>query len=179
MTPAAILTRILLVTALLAGVYAAFRHYENLVSDLADARNDLVRTEKALEVAIEAANAEREDHERSMQLLAGRQRRAGELEQERNRYAQLLADAQRDPVARQWLDADVPRAVWCGLRRRPAGVDCNPLGPGDPARPPVGMDPGARTAGHHGLRLDYLLAEPRSSPGGLQRGQGHLARVGG
>lgn len=179
MTSAAILTRILLVVALVAGVYAGFRHYEDLVADLADTRNDLAKTNAALEVAIDAATAEREDHERSMQLLAGRQRRAATLEQERNHYAQLLADAQRDPVARQWLDADVPRAVWCGLRRRPEGVDCNSIGPSDPARPPAGGDAGARTAGAHRLRLDYLLASPRGSPGVLQRRQGHLARVGG
>ena len=179
MTPAAILTRILLVAALVAGVYAAFRHYEDLVGDLADTRNNLTRTEKALEVAIDAATAEREDHERSMQLLAGRQRQAATLAKERDHYAQLLANAQRDPVARQWLDADVPRAVWCGLRNRPPGVDCNPVSPGDPARTAPGGDAQPRTAGHHGLRLDYLLASPRGRPGQLQRGQGDLARVGG
>ena len=178
MTPAAILTRILLVAALVAGVYAGFRHYEDLVSDLADTRNDLAKTAAALDVAIDAAEAEREDHERSMQLLAGRQRRAATLAKERDHYAQLLADAQRDPVARQWLDTDVPRAVWCGLRNRPAGVDCNPVSPGDPARSAPGGDAQPRTAGHHGLRLDHLLASHRGRPGQLQRGQGDPARVG-
>lgn len=178
LAPTAILTRILIVTALAAGVYAAFRHYEDLVGDLADTRTDLAKTAAALDVAIDAATAEREDHERSMQLLAGRQRRADTLAKERDHYAQLLADAQRDPVARQWLDTDVPRAVWCGLRNRPAGVDCNPVGPGDPARTAPGGDAQPRTAGHDRLRLDYLLASHRGRPGQLQRGQRDLARVG-
>ena len=172
MNPQALLLRIGLglglVAAISIGAWIAWNHYTGLITDLATTRIELDRADRALEVAIGAAEAEREDRLRVDQLLAGRQVAINQLGKDLADYAQKLNDANRDPAARQWLDAPVPRGVWCGLHQRPAAVDCDQ----DRAREPAGAA-GARhadagAAGRDWLRLDRVFASARGGARELQ-----------
>lgn len=167
-TAVRVIVGLAIVAAVGAGVTAAWRHYESLVADLATARADLEKTDRALEVAIGAAEAERADRARVDGLLADRRRAADRLQRERDEYVQKLNDANRDPAARQWLDADVPRAVWCSLQQRPAAVDCDQGRGADPAGGAAGRHAGTGAARGDGLRIDRVLASARGGAGELQ-----------
>ena len=157
------------IAALVGGLWAAWNHYESLVADNA-------RLEVSLSAATNAAKEQSEenarliaDQARTYGILAKRNQAAKTAQKEADRYAQLLNDARRDPVALQWLDAVVPRAVWCGLRERPAGVNCDQNGKGAPAVGPDGGDGKPKTVDSGRLRLAFVLSEVGSGIGELQR----------
>lgn len=109
------------------------------------------------------------DAARTDALLAARTQTANAAISEKRRYEDLLAKAQMDPAARAWLDARIPDPVWCGLRERPAGVDCHEDGKGAAPGGPGGGDPKPKTAQPDRLRLDHVLAGAGSGPRLVQR----------
>ncbi len=169
LAPAAILMRLALVAALAAGVWAFWHHYTGLIAERA-------RLEAAFADAVQAFDDESASHEatraeaaRTGALLAKRTTIANQHAEEARRYEKLLADARRDPAAMQWLDAPVPRAVWCGLRNRPEGVDCNENGKGAPPAGPAGRDAKPQADRLDRLRLAHVLATPGIGADQLQR----------
>jgi hypothetical protein len=168
----------LLIVALCAGVWAFWRHYEGLVADKATAEIALVEANGALDQEKAEHEAAKAENARLDALQANRGRVANQLKKERDYYADKLAKAMLDPEARKWLDADVPRAVWCGMRQRPEGVVCDEDGKGLPANQLDGRDTHPNSARQDRLRLEYVLAGPGGRAAELQRRQGQLAGLG-
>lgn len=167
----------LLVGALSAGVWAFWHHYTSLLADLATTEAALHTATEAFDQQLADTNAIKADNARTATLLAKRTTTANQAQQEADRYAQLLNDARRDPAAVQWLDAPVPRAVWCGLRQRPAGVICQQDGKGAPAANPADRDAKPHADRVDRLRLDAVFASFGAQPGELQRRQIEFARM--
>lgn len=141
------------------------RQQITVLSDAVKEQSDLAVKQKA-------------DQDRTAGIVAANRKTQDQLRAENQSYEAKIADLTKDPVARQWLDAAVPRGIWCGLRQQPPGVDCGEGGKGTPPAGPDGGNAIPKAVDSHRLRLAFILAAPRRGAGQLQRGQSVVAGVG-
>lgn len=141
-------------------------------------RQQITVLSDAIKEQSDRAIKQKADQDRTAGIVAANRKMQDQLRAENLNYEAKIADLTKDPVARQWLDAAVPRGIWCGLRQQPAGIDCGAGGKGTPPAGPDGGNAIPKTVDGDRLRLAVVLAAPGGGAGQLQRGQSVVAGVG-
>lgn len=143
MTLAEILTRVLIVAAVCAGVYLGWSHYEGLVADKARLTKEVAQvTQVNTENLAELANVRLRATWIDATLVARTDERNNLMKERKARDAERDALHNR-PDVKPWADTALPGPIVERLRRGPSGADARKDGVGGAAKVPDAANAGA------------------------------------